>query len=200
MTPDAIHQRLLDRFDEAVVAFEAEAAQPWIEVAPDRIDEIARTLRDDDDLAFDRLLLISGIDYEGYDHKGKGKHRPIAKYGEDGKPERVEDPGTAELGVTYHLQSRRHMHEVVLKVRLPREAPRVRSLASVYPTAAWSERETFDFYGIEFEGHPDLRRIFLPEDWEGWPLRKDYEMPSVYNDVPLEGLPLAVRQEQERGE
>ena len=88
----------------------------------------------------------------------------------------------------------------MLKVSVPRDEPYVKSVASVWATAIWSERETYDFFGIEFVGNPDLRRIFLPEDWEGWPLRKDYEMPKIYQDVPLEGLPLAVREKREAGE
>ena len=70
-------------------------------------------------------------------------------------------------------------------------------MARVWPLALWGERETYDMYGIDFVDHPDLRRMLLPEDWEGWPLRKDYQMPARYNEVPLEGLPLAVREKQE---
>jgi NADH-quinone oxidoreductase subunit C len=84
---------------------------------------------------------------------------------------------------------------VKLSVRMPRENPQVQSVALVWTTAEWGERETYDFYGIDFVDHPDLRRILLPEDWEGWPLRKDYQMPSRYHDVPLEGMPYAVREE-----
>ena len=87
-----------------------------------------------------------------------------------------------------------------LKARIARDKASAPSLATIWPTAAWAEREIFDFYGIEFSGHPDLRRMFLPEDWEGYPLRKDYPMPARYHDVPLEGLPLAVRENQQNQE
>lgn len=181
---------------DAVTNVQSEGAQPWLDVDPERVGELALSLRDEDDLAFDRLLFVAGIDYEGIDLAGKGKHRAINQYGEDG---RVSDPGpegTGDLGVSYLLHSRRHGHELVLKVRVSRATPRVESVSAVWPTAEWGERETYDMYGIEFEGHPDLRRLLLPEDWVGWPLRKDYAMPARYHDVPLEGLPLAVRAER----
>ena len=183
--------------DEVVRSVQLEGPQPWIDVDPDRLGELALSLRDTEELAFDRLLFVAGIDYEGIDLNGKGKHRAIAQYGEDG---RVSDPGpagTGDLGVSYYLHSMRHRHDVVVKARVPRENPRVGSVSAAWPTAEWGERETYDMYGIEFEGHPDLRRILLPEDWEGWPLRKDYAMPERYHDVPLEGLPLAVRAQQD---
>ena len=182
---------------DAVRHVQTEGSQEWIEADPDRIAAMALSLRDEDDLDFDRLLFVAGIDHEGYDDNGKGKHRKIAQYGEDGTSEDPGPEGTGDLGVAYHMQSRRHMHQLVLKVRLPRETPVTQSLAAIWPTADWGERETYDMYGIEFEGHPDLRRILLPEDWVGHPLRKDYPMPKRYHDVPLEGLPLAVRQKQE---
>ncbi len=183
---------------DAVANVQIEGSQPWLEVDPTRVGELGLSLRDEVDLDFDRLLFVAGIDYEGIDLAGKGKHRAINQYGEDG---RVGDPGpvgTGDLGVSYFLQSRHHRHELVLKVRVARDQPRVQSLASVWPTAEWGERETYDMYGIEFEGHPDMRRLLLPEDWVGWPLRKDYAMPERYHDVPLEGLPLAVRAKQDR--
>jgi len=199
MTPAEIHAYIVERMPEALTGFEAEAAQPTLEVDRDALLELALMLRDDEALSFDRLLVISGIDWEGYDENGKGKHRKIARYEEDGKPGDPGPPGTGDLGLMWALHSMEHRHAITLKVRLPREDAKVPSVAAVWPTAAWAERETFDFYGIDFTGHPDLRRMFLPEDWEGYPLRKDYPMPSRYHDVPLEGLPLAVRQDQEGG-
>jgi NADH-quinone oxidoreductase subunit C len=198
MTPAEIHAYLTERMPEAIAGFEQETAQPAILVDREHLVELAMLLRDDPRLLFDRLLVISGIDWEGYDHNGKGRHRKIAQYEEDGTPG---DPGpaaTEDFGLMWYLHSLDHRHTLTLKARLPRDDARVPSLAAVWPTAAWAERETFDFYGIEFTGHPDLRRIFLPEDWVGHPLRKDYPMPAHYHDVPLEGLPLAVRQQREQ--
>lgn len=191
--PQQIHETLRLKFDKAIVHFEGDAFQPWIEVDPGHVGEVAVFLRNDPDLAFDRLLCLSGVDNDGYDEKGKGKHREINQYEEDGTVKPVTEPATADLCVVYHLESSRHGHRVTLKARVPRDAPEVATVGHVWTTAQWGERETFDFFGIEFLGHPDLRRIFLPEDWEGWPLRKDYQMPSRYHDVPLEGLGLAER-------
>ena len=76
--------------------------------------------------------------------------------------------------LNYHLLSMARRERVRLKVRVSGDDPVVESVTAVWPTANWHEREVFDLFGVRFEGHPDLRRILMPEDWEGYPLRKDY--------------------------
>jgi NADH-quinone oxidoreductase subunit C len=77
--------------------------------------------------------------------------------------------------IVYRLSSRALTADVFLKTRVPRDDAHLDSLCDVWPAANWQEREVFDLFGIVFDGHPDLRRILLPEGWEGFPLRKDYE-------------------------
>ena len=79
--------------------------------------------------------------------------------------------------MVYHLTSTRHRHTVVVKVKLDRERPVIRTVSDIWRTAEFHEREAYDLFGIEFTGHPDLRRLFMTDDWKGWPLRKDYEDP-----------------------
>jgi NADH-quinone oxidoreductase subunit C len=81
--------------------------------------------------------------------------------------------------LAYHLLSLEHRHRLRLKVGLAGDEPSAPSATSIHPTANWLEREVFDFYGIVFQGHPDLRRIIMPDDWEGHPLRKDYALGGV---------------------
>jgi NADH-quinone oxidoreductase subunit C len=76
--------------------------------------------------------------------------------------------------LNYHLLSLKRRETLRLRVRAPGENPTIESVVPVWPTANWHEREIFDLFGIQFEGHPDLRRMLLPDDWEGYPLRKDY--------------------------
>ncbi len=76
--------------------------------------------------------------------------------------------------LNYHLLSMSRRDALRLRVRLPGESPAIESVMPVWPTANWHEREIFDLFGIRFEGHPNLRRMLLPDDWEGHPLRKDY--------------------------
>ena len=76
--------------------------------------------------------------------------------------------------LNYHLLSIPRRDSVRLRVRLPGDSPVIESVVPVWPTADWHEREIFDLFGMRFEGHPDLRRLLMPEDWEGYPLRKDY--------------------------
>jgi len=194
MSYEEIRTKLEEHCPGAVVGGDADAPQPYLEIAPMSMGEVAETMCTE--LGFDRLLIISGIDLEGFDENGKGKHRAIGQYEEDGSVREVGPAGTADLGACYHLEAFERGERFVLKARVPRETPQIATTALVWPTASWHERETYDMYGIEFVGHPDLRRLLLPEDWEGWPLRKDYEMPKSWQGVPLEGLPLAVRDKQ----
>jgi len=89
-------------------------------------------------------------------------------------------PGRApRFWLSYGMYSMEHRHRLRVKVGLPGEDPRIDSVVPLYPTADWLEREVFDLYGIVFEGHPDLRRILMPEGWEGHPLRKTEELGGV---------------------
>ncbi len=119
--------------------------------APDLVATLEE-LRADPDLALDTLSDLSSTDW----------------------PERV-----PRFWVAYHLRSRSHGHRLRVKVGLLEEEPHVPSVTGLFPTADWQEREVFDFFGIDFEGHPDLRRILMPDEWEGHPLRKDYDLGGV---------------------
>lgn len=87
----------------------------------------------------------------------------------------VDRIASSELEVVYNLSSLSLPTKALVRVRIPREDPIIRSVASLWGTADWHEREAFDMMGIRFDGHPDLRRILLSEDWVGYPLRKDYQ-------------------------
>jgi NADH-quinone oxidoreductase subunit C len=90
------------------------------------------------------------------------------------------------MDVVYNLYSIPFNTHLMLRVLLPRENPVVDSVTSIWRTADWHEREAFDFLGIKFTGHPDLRRILLPADWEGFPLRKDYHHQEYYRNIKVE--------------
>jgi NADH:ubiquinone oxidoreductase subunit C len=79
--------------------------------------------------------------------------------------------------VVYHLTSTVHRHTMVVKIRLDRQRPEVRTVSDIWRTAEFHEREAFDLMGVVFMEHPDLRRLFMTDEWKGWPLRKDYEDP-----------------------
>lgn len=84
-----------------------------------------------------------------------------------------------EFELVYRLTSREMGAGIFLKARVPRQDPHVDSICDLWPAADWQERETYDMFGIVFDGHPDLRRILLPDEWEGYPLRKDYSDPRI---------------------
>jgi NADH-quinone oxidoreductase subunit C len=94
------------------------------------------------------------------------------------------DAGTME--VVYNLYSIPYNHHLMIRVVLPRQKPEIESVSSIWKTADWHEREIFDMYGIHFLNHPDLRRILMPADWEGHPLRKDYKHQEYYRDIKVE--------------
>ncbi|NIP84841.1 MAG: NADH-quinone oxidoreductase subunit C [Planctomycetales bacterium] len=165
--------RLQEKFGDQITGMNLEAIDPWIEVAADRLVDICTFLRDDPQLRFDFLSCISGVDFFEPDPKKAAKLE-----------------GGERLEVVYHLWSVPYKNSLVLKVRLPRwrdgqegQLPEVPSVSGVWKTADWHEREVYDLCGVSFTGHPDLRRILCPEDWEGYPLRKDYQMPLEYHGI-----------------
>lgn len=165
--------QLKARFGDRIVGANLQNIDPWVEVTPDGLLEVCKHLRDASDLAFDYLSCISGVDYCHTDEK------KAAKAG-----------WQPRLEVVYHLYSMKHKHSVVLKVMLsrwqddqPGKLPELPSVAGLWSTADWHEREVYDLSGVYFRGHPNLRRILCPEDWVGHPLRKDYEMPLEYHGI-----------------
>lgn len=153
----AIHLRLQDRFGDAIGAFTAGAPQPFLRVETSSIADVARFVKDDPALAFDNLMCLAAVDYL------------------------KETPPCFEL--VYHLSSYVHGHRFVLKVRVPRDRAVVPTVSGVWGVAEWHEREAYDLFGIRFAGHGDLRRILLPDDWIGHPLRKDWEDHDFYNGM-----------------
>jgi NADH-quinone oxidoreductase subunit C len=95
-------------------------------------------------------------------------------------------PEAGTMEVIYHLYSIPFNHSLALKVILPRENPEVESVVSIWKSANWLEREVYDMFGIGFKNHPDLRRILMPADWKGFPLRKDYKHEEYYRGVKIE--------------
>ena len=157
----------------AVIGQTMEAIDPWLEIAPLKLLDTCRWLKKSCDIRFDSLQCITAIDWCEPDPK---------------KAAKVSWEPHTEL--VYHLWSTSSRVSLVLKTKLPRwqddepgKIPEVASVTSVWRGADWHEREVYDLSGINFIGHPDLRRILCPEDWEGYPLRKDYQMPLEYHGM-----------------
>lgn len=173
MPSEGLLDRLQAKFGAGITGANLEAIDPWIEVAPDALADVAKHLRDDAQAKFEMLNCITAVDYCEPDPK---------------KAKKVSwDP---HIELVYHVSSISRKHTLVLKVMLPRwkddvegNLPEVPSLVDVWSTADWHEREVYDLSGIRFVGHPDLVRILCPEDWVGHPLRKDYEMPLEYHGI-----------------
>ena len=157
MTPKAIHEKLKARFGDKILGFTEVKGDPFATVRPDALIEVGRALQSDPDLDMDFLSDQCGSDL--------GTDKPLES--------------------VYHFTSLKHNHTFAVKVQLPRDNPRCPSLVPLWSSANWFERESYDLFGIVYEGHPDLRRILLPDDWEGWPMRKDYVMPEWHNEIPL---------------
>jgi NADH-quinone oxidoreductase subunit C len=174
MDIQAIHALLLEKFGEAAVGTEPhKAIDPWIQVSPASLIAVATFLRDDPRLQFNHLNDLCGVDYFEPDAKKAAKFQY--------------EP---HIEVVYHLSSLPKRHVVKLKVSVPRwkngvagDLPLVPSVSSIWSIANWHEREAYDLVGIDFEGHPNLRRILCPEDWVGHALRKDYDFPLEYHGV-----------------
>ncbi|MFD4366936.1 NADH-quinone oxidoreductase subunit C [Rhodococcus sp. NPDC058521] len=135
---------------ERVVVFRGELT---LDVRREHLPVVAATLRDSPALRFELCLGVNGVHFPG----------------DDG----------SELHAVYPLVSITHDRRVRLEVSAPDSDPHIPSLCRIYPTNDWHERETFDFFGIVFDGHPALTRIQMPDDWEGHPQRKDYPLGGV---------------------
>jgi NADH-quinone oxidoreductase subunit C len=144
----------------------SEGLHPWFGVPAEHLLAVAQFVRDNAEIQLDMLRSVTGLDY----------------------------PDRKLLAVAYDLMSYSHLHVLCLKVFVPRDNPVAPSVAEIWHAADWHERETYDLFGINFTNHPDSvadvgavkhpRRILLPDDWEGFPLRKDYAFPREYHGIP----------------
>ncbi len=142
-------------FHDAVEKVVVDRGELTLHIAPEHIAEVCQTMRDDESLRFELCSSVSGVDYLGKDER--------------------------RLHAVYHLTSLTYRRRIRLEAAVTADDPHLPSVTSVYPTADWQERETYDMFGIIFDGHPGLTRILMPDDWEGHPQRKDY---------PLGGIPV----------
>jgi len=187
MEAKTIYELLAEKIGDGALGFETGTGDPVADVTPASIVAACTFLRDDERTAFDMMMCLSGIDWDGYDENGKGKSVAILGYDDLGQPETSDRVGEGDFGVVYDLYSHSLKHKFTLRVRVPRSVAAVPTVSGIWETANWHEREAWDLVGIRFEGHPDLRRILLEESWVGHPLRKDYQMPDQWESVPLSG-------------
>jgi NADH-quinone oxidoreductase subunit C len=146
------------QFGDAVEAVIVDRGELTLHIKRQQLPDVARRMRDDPALRFELCTGVSGVHYP--DDQGR------------------------ELHAVYHLVSLTHNRRVRLEVSAPDADPHIPSIVSIYPGNDWHERETWDFYGVIFDGHPALTRIEMPDDWKGHPQRKDY---------PLGGIPVEYR-------
>jgi NADH-quinone oxidoreductase subunit C len=176
VTPAEISSLLKQQFGDRIKAENLDAPDAFVVIEPGDLMAVCRFLRDDPRLNFRFLNCISAVDYLEPDPK------KVAKAGFE-----------PHLEVVYHLSSfgpREHFHRFNVKLILPRwkdntpgKLPEVPSVVSLWKTADWHEREVYDLCGVWFTGHPGLTRILLADDWQGHPLRKDYEFPLEYHGI-----------------
>ena len=155
MNAQEIHAKLKTQFGDAVGDLTEAKIDPFVTVDADWIVEICQFAQAEAGLEFDYCEDVTGIDW----------------------------PARNSIEIVYHLFSLQHRHQIVLKVVTDRAQPSVPSVQGVWKAANWLEREVYDMLGVDFVGHPDMRRILLPDDWVGHPLRKDYQEAGGYHGV-----------------
>lgn len=149
-----LSEMLRQRLTDAVLSVEEMKNNDTLVVVDrDSLVSVAELLKNDRDLGFTTLMNHLGVDYRD------------------------------RMAVIYNLYSARLRKKVTIKVYLDREKPEAPTLEPLFPGVSWYERETYDLFGIRFIGHGNLKRLLLPEDWEGFPLRKDYVYPDSYNGI-----------------
>jgi NADH-quinone oxidoreductase subunit C len=155
VTPQDIQQLLAERFGESVGPLQPAKQDPWVLVKTDALREVCAFLKSDPRTAFDCLMNLSAVDW----------------------------PKKNQIEVVYHLWSYQKRHAFILKAQLDRAKPEIDSVEAVWKSANWLEREQYDLMGVQFRGHPDLRRIMMPDDWVGHPLRKDYKEEAQWHNI-----------------
>lgn len=150
MEPFQVAEFIVNRFPDEVQGVTEFRRQVSVSVRKQDILRVMGFLHDRSELCFNFLKDLCGVDYHGL------------------RETRFE--------VVYHLYSLRHRHMIRIKAQVPEDDCNIKSVTSIWVGANWHERECFDMFGINFQGHPDMRRVLMPEDWEGHPLRKDYPL------------------------
>ena len=156
MTGEEVIEKIKSSVGDDIQKGEVHLADAVIFVSPDSLLKVAQFLKEDSDLRFEYLSDIRGVDYLDQDQEPR-------------------------FEAVYELQSFEHNHSVRIRVGLEEENPSVPTLSGLWKGALYPERELFDMFGFDVSGHPDLKRIIMPEEWEGHPLRRDY--PLTIEDV-----------------
>jgi len=155
MTPEEVCTQLREKFGEVVGPLSETKGDRFVVVKGDSIVDVCRFLKTTAGLEFDYCQDITAIDW----------------------------PARKVIEIVYHVYSLVHRHGLVLKVETDREKPTLATVETVWKAATWLEREIYDLFGVNFEGHSDLRRILMPDDWVGYPLRKDYQEAGGYHGI-----------------
>lgn len=156
MNSPELFSNLKNLFPDIEINYEDIHYDPVIKVPVDNLHQIMRELRDNTQFRFDALMCLTGLET------------------------------TAEFQVVYHLFSMHLKHKITIRVGIPKDySIMIPTVSDLWSTADWHEREAYDMYGFKFDHHPDLRRILCPDDWEGFPLRKDYVPQTSWHGINL---------------
>ncbi|MCE3295384.1 MAG: NADH-quinone oxidoreductase subunit [Crocinitomicaceae bacterium] len=150
LTNESVFERIKAQFGEGILAMEEPYGMLTLEVKPETVHDLVKWLKEDDKFQVSFLTLLGGIHYP--ENTGK------------------------ELGVNYHLHSLVHNFRIRLRAYFPIENPEIDSITDIHTCANWMERETYDFYGIQFKGHPNLVRILNEDTMDYFPMRKEYHL------------------------
>ncbi|MFQ5715465.1 MAG: NADH-quinone oxidoreductase subunit C [Nitrospinales bacterium] len=151
MTSDEVVERVKSARGDDILKAEVALGDAVVHLGPGALHEVAAFLKRDPELDFSYLSFISGVDYLDQDREPR-------------------------FEAVYEFHSIEKNHSIRLRVGLPEENPSVPTLTDLWPSANFSERELFDMFGFDVKGHPNLKRLLMPDDWEGHPLRRDYDL------------------------
>ena len=171
LTLEQLEERITARFDD--VTTNVHRGELTVFAPPEQLVELLTYCRDDGQLSCEMLADLSGV------HWPAGEHVVVRQQSTTGWPDYRVSREQGVIEIIYVLRSVTRNHVVKVSAGTDDTEPRLPSVTGIYPTANFHEREVFDFFGVEFEGHPNLRRILMPDDWVGHPHRKDYPLGGV---------------------